>query len=41
MWKKKLAFLQTEEAKAVDAEQKFAIQERVEEARQKIQQLGG
>ncbi|MHC4519681.1 MAG: TIR domain-containing protein, partial [Planctomycetota bacterium] len=41
MWQKKLVFLQTEEAKAVDAEQKFAIQQRIEEAKQKIRELGG
>ena len=41
MWQKKLAFLQTEEAKAVDAEQKFVIQQRIEEAKQKIRELGG
>jgi len=41
VWQKKLAFLQTEEAKAVDAEQKFSIQQRIEEAKQRIQELGG
>jgi hypothetical protein len=40
-WQKKLAFLQTEEAKAVDAEQKFAIHQRIEEAKEKIRELGG
>ncbi len=41
MWQKKLAFLQIEEARAADAEQKFSIQQRIEEARGKIQELGG
>lgn len=41
IWQKKLAFLQTEEAKSADAEQKFSIQQRIEEALAKIQELGG
>ena len=41
IWQKKLAFLQAEEAKAADAEQKFSIQQRIEEARAKIQEFGG
>lgn len=41
MWQKKLAFLQAEEAKAVDAEQKFAIRERTEEAKDRIRELDG
>ena len=41
VWQRKLAFLQTEEAKIADAEQKFAIQQRIEEAKEKIGQLGG
>ncbi len=41
IWQKKLAFLQVEEAKAADAEQKFSIQQRIEEAQAKIQELGG
>lgn len=41
MWQKKLAFFQTEEAKAADAEQKFSIQQRIAEARAKIAELGG
>lgn len=40
-WKEKLAFLQTEEAKIADAEQRFAIQQRIEEAKEKIRELGG
>jgi hypothetical protein len=40
-WQKKLLFLQVEEAKASDAEQKFAIQQRIEEAWARIQELGG
>jgi hypothetical protein len=38
---KKLAFLQAEEAKAADAEQKFAIQQHIEECKDKIRELGG
>jgi nucleoside phosphorylase len=41
LWQKKLDFLQTEEAKAADAEQKFLLQQRIEEAQEKIRQLGG
>ena len=41
IWQKKLEFLQTEEAKAADAEQKFSIQQRIEEAKAKIEELGG
>ncbi len=40
-WQEKLAFLQTEEAKIADAEQRFAIQQRIEEAKEKIRELGG
>ncbi|HYX29534.1 MAG TPA: tetratricopeptide repeat protein [Pyrinomonadaceae bacterium] len=40
IWQKKLAFLQAEEAKASDADQKFSIQERIEEAQAKIRELG-
>lgn len=41
IWQKKLAFLQAEEAKASDADQKFSIQQRIEEAQTKIRELGG
>jgi tetratricopeptide (TPR) repeat protein len=41
IWQKKLAFLQGEEAKASDADQKFSIQQRIEEAQEKIRELGG
>jgi hypothetical protein len=41
IWQKKLAFLQGEEAKASDADQKFSIQQRIEEAQAKIRELGG
>lgn len=41
IWQKKLAFLQAEEARAADPEQKFSIQQRIEEAQAKIQELGG
>jgi nucleoside phosphorylase len=41
IWQKKLDFLLTEEAKTSDADQKFSIQERIEEARRKILELGG
>jgi tetratricopeptide (TPR) repeat protein len=41
IWQKKLEFLQAEEAKAADADQKFSIQQRIEEAKAKIQELGG
>lgn len=39
-WQKKLAFLQAEEAKTADAEQKFGIRQRIEEATEKIRELG-
>jgi regulator of sirC expression with transglutaminase-like and TPR domain len=39
IWRKKLAFLQVEEANAADAEQKFSIQQRIDEARAKIWNL--
>ena len=41
IWQKKLVFLQAEEAKASDADQKFSIQQRIEEAQAKIRELGG
>ena len=41
IWQKKLEFLRIEEAKAADAEQKFSIQQRIEEAKAKIEELGG
>jgi|GEM_PF-2080794 len=41
IWQKKLTFLQSEEAKAADAAQKFSIQQSIEEAEAKIRELGG
>jgi tetratricopeptide (TPR) repeat protein len=41
IWQKKLAFLQSEEAKASDPMQKFSIQQSIEEAEAKIRELGG
>lgn len=41
VWKEKLAFLQVDEAKASDADQKFSIQQRLKEAQSKIQELEG
>ncbi len=41
VWRKKLAFLQTEEAKAVDPAQKFKIQQDIAEAKAKIREFGG
>jgi len=40
MWRKKLDFLLSEEAKAFDPAAKFKIQQDIEEARQKIRELG-
>ena len=40
-WKKKLEFLQTEEAKTSNAAQKFELQEQINEAKEKIRELGG
>lgn len=41
LWQKKLAYLQREEVLLVDAEMKFSIQQRIEEAKAKIKELGG
>lgn len=41
VWRKKLAFLETEEAKVVDPAQKFKLQEDIAEAKTKIHELGG
>jgi hypothetical protein len=41
VWRKKLAYLETEEAKAVDPAQKFKLQEDIAEAKAKIRELGG
>jgi hypothetical protein len=41
IWKKRLAFLLEEEARAADASAKFSIQCSIEEARNKIRELGG
>ena len=40
-WQKKLEYLLVEEAKAADAAAKFKIQQDIEEARQKLAELGG
>ncbi|MCP4043211.1 MAG: ATP-binding protein, partial [Gammaproteobacteria bacterium] len=39
IWERRLAHLQLEEAKAADAEQKFAIGERIREAKTKLAEL--
>ncbi|MEM6838762.1 MAG: TIR domain-containing protein [Cyanobacteria bacterium P01_C01_bin.120] len=41
LWQQKLAFLQEQEAIAADAAQKFALKKQIEEAQQKIRELGG
>jgi len=41
LWQEKLAFLQEHEAIASDASQKFTLGKQIEEARRKIEQLGG
>lgn len=41
LWKEKLEFLQAQEVTAVSADQKFAIKKQIEEAKQKIRDLGG
>ena len=41
IWKKKLDSLLTEEAKAVDPAMKFKTQQDIDEAREKIRELGG
>jgi len=41
LWQMKLEYLQKEEALAVDAEMKFSIQQRIEEAKAKIQAFEG
>ena len=41
MWRDKLRFLLNEEVIASDASQKFAIRARIQEARAKVQELGG
>lgn len=41
IWREKLAFLLSEEAQTADAEQKFALRQRIAEARAKIRELGG
>lgn len=41
VWRKKLAFLETEEAKTVDPAQKFKLQEDIAEAKAKIREFGG
>ncbi len=41
VWREKLEFLQAQEPLAVGAEQKFALKKQIEEAEQKIIELGG
>lgn len=41
LWQEKLAFLEEEEAIAVEATQKFALKKQIEEARQKVREHGG
>jgi len=41
MWQEKLAYLLEQEAIAVDPDQKFRLRKLIEEARQKIRELGG
>ncbi len=41
VWLKKLAFLELEEAKAIDPGQKFKLQEDIAEAKAKIREFGG
>jgi hypothetical protein len=41
LWQEKLEFLQQQEAIASDPAQKFALKKQIEEAKQKIQELGG
>lgn len=41
VWQEKLAYLQEQEAIAVDPDQKFRLRKLIEEARQKIRELGG
>jgi len=41
LWKEKLAFLQEQEALAVDAEQRFVLKKRIEETACRIRELGG
>jgi tetratricopeptide (TPR) repeat protein len=41
LWKEKLAFLEEQEAIAVDGPQKFALKKQIEEAREKVREYGG
>jgi len=41
IWREKLSFLQEQDAVTADANQKFALHKQIEEARAKIQELGG
>ena len=41
MWREKLSYLQAQEAVTADANQKFALRKQIEEAKAKIQELGG
>jgi hypothetical protein len=40
-WQEKLAFLLSQEANVADPEQKFSIKKLIDEARKRIQELGG
>lgn len=41
LWREKLGYLQQQEAITADAAQKFALKKQIEEAKQKIKELGG
>jgi hypothetical protein len=41
VWQEKLDYLQQQEAVAADPAQKFALKKQIEEAQEKIRQLGG
>ena len=41
IWREKLDYLQQQEAITADAAQKFALKKQIEEAQQKIRELGG
>lgn len=41
LWREKLAFLEEQEPLAVDPAQKFSLRKQVDEAREKIRELGG
>jgi len=41
IWQEKLDYFQQQEAITCDPSQKFALKKQIEEAKQKIQELGG